>query len=89
MFLKLGIDIARSDTQYPLLPSRDRDEFLNGVMELIQNHDAEKHQQLLAAIGDAPEDADPNGRMYQVYLAGYKNAIDNITKALTKVYGEG
>ena len=35
MFLKLGIDMARTDTQYPLLPASDRDKFLDGIMDIL------------------------------------------------------
>ena len=37
MFLDLGIDMARKETQYPFLPYKDRDYFLNYVMDLIQH----------------------------------------------------
>jgi len=38
MFLKLGIDMGRTDTQYPLLPTGDRDEFLEDVTALFASH---------------------------------------------------
>lgn len=38
MFLKLGIDMGRTDTQYPLLPTSDRDEFLEDVTALFALH---------------------------------------------------
>lgn len=36
MFLKLGIDMGRTDTQYPLLPPKDRDTFLDEAVKLCQ-----------------------------------------------------
>lgn len=38
MFLKLGIDMARKETQYPLLPHKDRDEFLDNIVNLIHSY---------------------------------------------------
>ena len=38
MFLKLGIDMGRTDTQYPLLPTGDRDQFLEDVTALFASH---------------------------------------------------
>lgn len=66
------------------------EKYIDGIMRLIEIHDAEKKQQLLAALpGKLKQRKYPDGTfVYMSEAVRAKNkAIGEFTQAITKVYG--
>ena len=91
MFLKLGIDMGRTDTQYPLLPTGDRDEFLEDVTALFASHlqayteEIRKKSPTHAAdwVSIFP-DADERRRQ-KWFRIGYNQAVSEQRQALNNI----